>query len=143
MTKHERDKAMVAELDDKGFRPDEIARAMQIPLDRVTDLLDEIDAIPVQVITQPPPKETPMLKVDIEWAEPPAPIQRGRGRAEQNDAIVAELKKRPGEWAAVQRGLASSGCTTWTKRGCEAVARRGADSPEGGARYDVYARWPA
>lgn len=83
-----------------------------------------------------------MLKVEIEWAEPPAPIQRGRGRAEQNDAIVAELKKRPGE-AAVQRGLASSGCTTWTKRGCEAVARRGTDSPEGGARFDIYARWPA
>ena len=68
-------------------------------------------------------------------------MQRGRGKAEQNDAIVAALKARPGQWAVVQRGNATSGVTTWTKRGCEAVARRGANSPDGGARYDVYARW--
>lgn len=124
-----------------------IAAHLGIKRDFVEDVMDELDNNPPPVPTTDPipepPKETTVLTVEIEWAEPPATIQRGRGKAEQNDAIVAELKRRPGVWAAVQRGMASAGCTTWTKRGCEAVGRRGQDSPGGGARYDIYARWPA
>lgn len=144
--KHERLKAEIADLLRQGANAATIAAHLGVKRDFIEDVIDEFDntPLPLPKVTPPkPPKETPVLTVEIEWAEPPAPIQRGRGKAEQNDAIVAELKKRPGKWAVVQRGMASAGCSSWTKCGCEAVGRRGQDSPEGGARYDIYARWPA
>lgn len=111
--------------------------------ERLKAEIDELDTNPPP-LPAAEPKETAVLTVEIEWAEPPAAKPNGRHQSEAIDAVVSALQQRPGQWAAVKRGMAStSGCAAFKKRGCETVVRRGTDSPEGGARYDIYARWPA
>lgn len=84
------------------------------------------------------------LTADIEWADPPAPAHRGAGPDPAITAIIEKLKKSPGRWAVVAKGMrASSAYATWKKRGCEAVSRREETAPGAPARWTVYARWPA
>lgn len=79
----------------------------------------------------------------LRWAEPP-PVSFGPGVSASKamaDAIVEELKSRPGEWAVVSEGeYHSSGREKWVRRGCEVAIRVRRD--RGFKEYDVYARWP-
>lgn len=110
--------------------------------DFVEDVIDELDTNPPPLAAAEP-KETPVLTADIEWAEPPA-ATRGRLGAERIDAIVAELQRNPGRWAAVDRKSRSSGGNSpYKRRGCETRIVVN-DNPEGERRtWSVYARWPA
>ena len=62
------------------------------------------------------------MKLELEWMEPPESLTSGpRGK---HAAIVAELQKRPGEWARVQKGMKSNSLASHLrKRGAEATTR--------------------
>lgn len=73
----------------------------------------------------------------IEFVEVP-PYMRATRRSFR-PAIVAELQKRPGQWAIVERGVTSGALTKqWKQLGCEAVSRK---DPTGSG-LNIYARWP-
>jgi hypothetical protein len=61
------------------------------------------------------------------------------------DAEVAELKKKPGQWALVRERATGGNSTTYKKRGCEVTMRTSPgyeNIPAADRRYDIYARWP-
>lgn len=84
------------------------------------------------------------MAVELEWGELPPAARPGR-KGNQWDSTVAALRERPGEWACVQRDVASASLKRLTERGCEAVTRpasSGASGANGRPRRDVWARWP-
>lgn len=70
-----------------------------------------------------------------------AAIRSGYNNTRWN-LVIAELKKRPGEWALVGEGVSPNVTTLLKQRGCDAVSRNGRPNPnKGSIVYDVYACW--
>lgn len=77
----------------------------------------------------------------VEFGELP-PHGNGGPSPSELDAIVAELKARPGDWAkvypAAPRTIAEGRRRDLRRRGCEVTTRQTEDP----TRRDVWARWP-
>lgn len=75
----------------------------------------------------------------MEWKEPPAP-KAGVSRKQDIDAMVAELKVNPGQWALVAKNSPANPAP-WKKKGCEVKTLRAGLGYRPG-RFDMYVRWP-
>ncbi|MDI3331440.1 MAG: hypothetical protein QJR09_12035 [Micrococcus sp.] len=71
----------------------------------------------------------------IEWKAPPA-----EAFMSDRDLLVTELKKRPGAWARIQKGMkAKTGVGKWKALGLEVIPAPAESDPK---RWDIYARAP-
>ena len=75
----------------------------------------------------------------IEFKNPPVGATTKRSIGAETQAVIDELKARPGEWALIKTNVNPSVSTWWKKRaGIEAKAST-IGHPKG--KCDVYARW--
>ena len=80
--------------------------------------------------------------MNIEWIEPP-PVAPGDRRPGARGLFVAELRKRPGEWAKYPVRIAPNSCNINKKifPGTEWVSRDVRVDAMGKRTADVYARY--
>lgn len=73
---------------------------------------------------------------------PLPPKTAGRPRSSKYDAVVAQLRERPGEWALVAKDVPSGTAAHFKRRGAETTTRNNR-IVDGRTVSDVWARVPS